>query len=65
MREVTKALLKYGENTNKCIMLGLIDPNGYERDNRVYYGMGSCPTISAREWKDPLKILIIKKYEKQ
>lgn len=38
-------------------MLGLIDPEGYERVNRVYDTSGLSPTITARDYKDPVKIL--------
>ena len=41
----------------KEIILGIIDPEGYEHANRVYSTMGIVPTLSARDWKDPIKIL--------
>ena len=36
-------------------MLGIIDPDGYEKVNRVYGTHGDCPTITARDYKDPIK----------
>ena len=38
-------------------MLGIIDPNGYEKVNRVYCIHGDSPTITARDYKDPIKII--------
>lgn len=38
-------------------MLGIIDQNGYEHGNRVYSTMGTSPTLSARDYKDPIKIV--------
>ena len=38
-------------------MLGIIDHNGYEHGNRVYSTMGTSPTLSARDYKDPIKIV--------
>lgn len=51
-----KELLKPG-NT---IPIGIIDHDGYEHNNRVYDGVnnGISPAISAREWKDPIKMVV-------
>ncbi len=38
-------------------MLGIIDINGYEHGNRVYSIQGITPTLSARDFKDPIKIV--------
>lgn len=38
-------------------MLGIINPDGYEKVNRVYSPQGITPTITARDYKDPIKIL--------
>lgn len=38
-------------------MLGIINPDGYEKVNRVYSIMGECPTLTARDYKDPIKIV--------
>ena len=32
--------------SKKLIMLGVLDSNGYELDNRVYFKGGICPCIS-------------------
>ena len=45
------------ERTNKELVLGIIDPKGYEHANRVYSIKGIVPTLSARDWKDPIKIV--------
>ena len=37
--------------------LGVIDKDGYERVNRVYSIYGDSPTITARDYKDPIKIV--------
>lgn len=38
--------------------IGILDENGYERINRVYYEMGYSPCITGRDYKDPIKVLI-------
>ena len=38
-------------------MIGIINPDGYEKVNRVYNPSGDCPTLTARDYKDPIKIL--------
>ncbi len=40
-------------------MLGVIDKEGYEKVNRVYSIQGESPTITARDYKDPIKIVDI------
>ena len=47
---------------NKTSPIGIIDNNKYEHNNRVYGWFGYCPAISAREFKDPIKVLI---YERE
>lgn len=37
-------------------VIGQMD--GYEKDNRVYAGYGLSPCITARDYKDPPKVLI-------
>ena len=37
--------------------IGIIDSTKYEHNNRVYSYFGYCPSLSAREYKDPIKIL--------
>ena len=37
--------------------IGLMKP-GFEHNNRVYYEENYCACISAREYKDPLKVLV-------
>ena len=41
----------------KEIMLGILDPAGYEKVNRVYSPKGLTPTITSRDYKDPIKIV--------
>ena len=43
-------------------MIGIIDPDGYEKVNRVYSPSGDCPTITARDYKDPIKVLDMNKW---
>ena len=38
--------------------IGIIDPDGYERINRVYWEGGYSPCITSRDYKDPVKVLI-------
>lgn len=38
-------------------MLGIINPDGYEKVNRVYSIYGDSPTLQSRDYKDPIKIL--------
>ena len=38
--------------------IGIIDTNGYERINRVYFEKGYSPCITSRDYKDPIKILV-------
>ena len=45
----------------KEIILGIIDSNGYEHGNRVYSIQGINPTLSARDFKDPIKIVDMKR----
>lgn len=53
-----KELLNTGNETTP---IGVMTP-GYEHNCRVYSQNGYAPAISAREWKDPIKVLV---YEKQ
>lgn len=39
-----------------CNQVGIIDPDGYEKVNRVYKG-GCLPTITARDYKDAIKVI--------
>lgn len=47
---------------NKTTPIGIIDGDKYEHNNRVYPYFGFCPSLSAREYKDPIKVLI---YERE
>lgn len=38
--------------------IGILNPNGYERVNRVYSEEGYSPCITGRDYKDPIKVLI-------
>ena len=43
----------------KLIMVGMLNPDSqYESNNRVYSFRGISPSIRARDYKDPPKILI-------
>ena len=42
-------------------MLGIIDSSGYEHGNRIYSIQGLTPTLSARDYKDPIKIVDMKR----
>lgn len=54
-----KKLLKSGNTTP----VGIIDSNKYEHNNRVYPFWGYCPSLSAREYKDPIKVLVYERNE--
>lgn len=56
----TKELLKSGGLT---IPVGIIDSSMYEHNNRVYPYWGLCPSLSAREYKDPIKVLVYERYK--
>ena len=45
--------------------IGIIDAGMYEHNNRVYDGVnnGICPTLSSREWKDPIKVVVYEKHK--
>lgn len=45
MKELTKSI-------------GILDKNGYEKINRVYYWGGYSPCVTGRDYKDPIKILV-------
>lgn len=51
----TKELLKFG---NETAPIGILNPNGYERVNRVYWCGGYSPCITGRDYKDPIKVLV-------
>ena len=51
-------VMKESSNTRETSPVGIIDVKGYERDNRVYAFWRYAPTLSAREWKDPIKVLV-------
>ena len=48
------------EKRNKRVVIGILDPNGFEQDNRVYSRGGCCPAERAnnstilviRKWRD-------------
>lgn len=43
----------------KTIVLGMLNPDSnYESNNRVYSSSGISPSVRARDYKDPPKILI-------
>ena len=42
------------------LMLGIIDEEGYEKDNRVYWVGGCCPTLTCGN----ALIKVLRKYEK-
>ena len=44
--------------TQETSPIGIIDNQRYERNNRVYAFWCLQPTICAREWKDPVKVLV-------
>lgn len=46
--------------SKKLIMLGVLDSNGYELDNRVYFRGGICPCISTITAQK----MCVKKYER-
>jgi DNA (cytosine-5)-methyltransferase 1 len=43
--------------SNTMIELGLLGDSGYEKDRRVYSDEGIAPTLSARDYKEPRKIM--------
>ena len=38
-------VLEGNEEMNKCEVIGILDEEGYEKENRVYNGGGLCPTL--------------------
>ena len=38
-------VLEGNEEMNKCEVIGILDEDGYEKENRVYNGGGLCPTL--------------------
>lgn len=38
--------------------IGILDPTGYEKINRVYWELGFSPCITGRDYKDPIKVLV-------
>lgn len=40
-------VLEGNEEMNKCEVIGILDEEGYEKENRVYNGGGLCPTLLA------------------
>lgn len=57
--------MKESLNSGRTTPIGIIDSEMYEHNNRVYDGVdnGICPAISAREWKDPIKVLVYERYK--
>ena len=51
------------EMEKKCKMIGLIDPTGYEIEQRVYSRVGCCKAIRSRDYKDAAKVL--RRYDRQ
>ncbi len=48
---------------NETKPIGILDPNGYEKINRVYWQGGFSPCVTGRDYKDPIKVLVYdKKY---
>lgn len=45
-----------------CRQVGVIDNKGFQKANRVYRG-GSSPTVQARDYKDPIKV--VKKWKRK
>lgn len=37
--------LQRPDSYNKSVIVGIIDPEGYDKENRVYSGGGLCPTL--------------------
>ena len=54
----SNGLQRPGKDIDREIMLGLLDANGYEKLNRVYSVNGLCPTVTARDYKDPIKVMV-------
>ena len=52
---VMKELLKGMKLTQP---IGILNPDGYERINRVYWQEGFSPCLAGRDYKDPPKVLI-------
>ena len=40
---------------NEINIIGILNKDGYERNNRVYASNGISCTLSARDYKDPPK----------
>lgn len=49
-------------DSQEIIIVGMLDMK-YEKTARVYYGGGIAPTVSARDYKDAIKIIEVKNPE--
>lgn len=54
-KRLTIEELVFNNSTNP---IGIIDPNGYEKINRVYTWCGFAPCVTGRDYKDPIKVLV-------
>ena len=43
--ECSSERLQRPDSYNKSVIVGIIDPKGYDKENRVYSGGGLCPTL--------------------
>ena len=54
---------------NEILVVGVIQPEigsgKVHLQDYVYYSYGCAPTLTARDWKDPRKILVIEKNDKE
>lgn len=51
--------------SQKVIVLGMLNKDSkYERTNRVYSAFGLSPTVTARDYKDPPKVIVEVAYER-
>ena len=55
MKQAMALLEGYNDSTNP---IGILNPEGYERINRVYWEGGYSPCVTSRDYKDPIRVLI-------
>ena len=50
------------KNKDETKPIGILDSDGYEKINRVYWECGYSPCVTGRDYKDPIKVLV---YERE
>ena len=48
------------ESKHGIVILGYLNPNGYKHYNRIFSPGGVIGALNARDYKDPLKVIVRK-----